>query len=284
MLKDAMRLEWPAMSTMFYDLNNGTMLPAIGLGASIVPRGNGKIKGNEQAVKQWQMYKYAMMAYDNVFFDMSTSYGLSEYVLGNVIQTTGMREKIYIGFKISNSEQREGLNFMNGIKKVLHGFLDLMEIYLPSILFLVLFITFVINIFFRYILGNPQIWTYEVSTVTFVMSGFLAASLAYRHDKHVVFDLFYQKLKIKNKNIIRIISGAISTVLFMGLIVPSIIFLYDMRIYKTSVLLIPFSIVFSVFPIFLVISSARSLYRLVMDVKSMKNKTYEKTYIIEEEN
>ena len=69
------------MSTVLYDLNNGNKLPAIGLGASIVLRGDGKIKGNEQAVKQWQMYKYAMMAYDNVFFDMFASYGLSEYAL-----------------------------------------------------------------------------------------------------------------------------------------------------------------------------------------------------------
>jgi aryl-alcohol dehydrogenase-like predicted oxidoreductase len=39
-----------------------------------------------------------------------------------------------------------GGNFMNGIKKVFHGFLYLMEVYLPSILFL-FFITFLINIF-----------------------------------------------------------------------------------------------------------------------------------------
>ena len=89
-------------------LNNNTQMPVLGYGASIIPKGNGKIQGNELAVKQWNMYKYLTTVYDNLMYDISPSYGLCEYVLGNVIQNIGKRENMYIALKISNIEQRSG--------------------------------------------------------------------------------------------------------------------------------------------------------------------------------
>ncbi len=91
-----------------YELNNGAKLPAIGYGATIIPKGDGKIKGNELAEKQWHMYKHLVSTYKCLLYDTSSSYGLCEYVLGNVIEHVGHRENMFIAVKISNHEQRSG--------------------------------------------------------------------------------------------------------------------------------------------------------------------------------
>lgn len=111
------------MNNKMIELNNGTYMPAIGYGASIIPKGNGKIAGNELAVKQWNMYKYLSTVYDNLMYDISPSYGLCEYVLGNVIQNIGKRENMYIALKISNIEQRSG-----NVKKAFEEHLKMLHV------------------------------------------------------------------------------------------------------------------------------------------------------------
>ncbi len=54
-----------------------------------------------------------------------------------------------------------------------------------------MFIVFLLNIFFRYVLKNPQNWTFEFSVNAFVIVGLLGACVAYRLEDHVVFDLVY---------------------------------------------------------------------------------------------
>lgn len=96
------------MNNLSFQLNNGTSIPAIGLGASIIPKGDGKIRGNEIATKQWNMYKHCSNTYTSLLYDISPSYGLCEYVLGNAIENVAKRENMYIALKISNHEQRSG--------------------------------------------------------------------------------------------------------------------------------------------------------------------------------
>lgn len=89
-------------------LNNGVLMPAIGYGASIIPRGDGKIRSNEMATKQWHMYKKLTETYSNLLYDISPSYGLCEYVMGNAIENACNRDRMFIALKISNAEQRSG--------------------------------------------------------------------------------------------------------------------------------------------------------------------------------
>ena len=58
-----------------------------------------------------------------------------------------------------------------------------------------MFVVFLINIFTRYVLRNPQNWTFEFSVNSFVIVGLLGACAAYRLEDHVVFDLVYTRLQ-----------------------------------------------------------------------------------------
>jgi len=115
-------------------LNNGLPMPAMGIGASIIPRGDGKIRGNELATKQWQMYKHLVTDRPGLMYDISPSYGLCEYVLGNVIEATGKRDSMFIALKISNHEQRSGdvrQAFQDHLKVLNTDHVDLLMLHWP---------------------------------------------------------------------------------------------------------------------------------------------------------
>lgn len=170
------------------------------------------------------------------------------------------------------------------LKRVGRILADFVEVYLPITVFLMLFITFLINVVYRYILRNPQNWTFEFSIYSFVIVGLLGACAAYRKEDHVIFDLFYTKLGAKGQNILRMISYILVIVFFTIVIPKSISFLYSLHLKNTvSVIMkIPVWIVFSSFPILMISTVIHSTYRLVLDVKAFINKTYEQTYNIEE--
>lgn len=103
-------------------LNNGVQMPAIGYGASIIPKGDGKIRSSELATKQWHMYKKLSEEYSTLLYDISPSYGLCEYVLGNAIENTCKRQRMFIALKISNMEQRS-----NDVKAAFEKHLEMLH-------------------------------------------------------------------------------------------------------------------------------------------------------------
>ena len=170
---------------------------------------------------------------------------------------------------------------MRVLKRIAKGFVDFIEVGLPAGVFVALFIAFLINVFFRYVMRNPQNWTFEFSINAFVIVGLLGACAAYRTEDHVVFDLLYTNLSPRGKNILRIIGYAIVIALFAIALPGTIRYLIKLRS-VTSIMRIPLRIVFASFPILLISSIFRSGYRLVLDVKALRNKTYEQTYNTDE--
>lgn len=166
---------------------------------------------------------------------------------------------------------------MKLLKKVARCFADVLEVYLPIAVFVVLFLVFLANIFFRYILKDPQNWTFEFSTNAFVVVGLLGACAAYRKEDHVIFDMVYTRLSPRGQNILRMISCVIVIVFFLVAIPESIAALARLPT-VTSIMKIPEGIIFMSFPVLMVSTVCRSAYRLVMDIQAFRNRTYVQTY------
>jgi len=163
------------------------------------------------------------------------------------------------------------------LKKVARVFADVLEVYLPIAVFVALFLVFLTNIFCRYILKDPQNWTFEFSTYSFVVVGLLGACTAYRKEDHVIFDLVYTRLGSRGQNILRMISYVIVIVFFLVAIPESIVALARIPT-VTSIMKIPERIIFLSLPVLMVSTVCRSAYRLVMDIKAFRNRTYVQTY------
>jgi len=168
---------------------------------------------------------------------------------------------------------------MGQIKKVARWLADFIEVYLPIAVFVMLFLAFLINVFFRYVVRNPQNWTFELSINAFMVVGLLGACAAYRKEDHVVFDLLYTRLNPKGQNILRIVSYIIVIIFFSIAIPGSIRYLVKLPA-VTSIMRIPLRFVFVTFPILMISTVLRSAYRLVLDIRAFRNKSYVQSYNI----
>jgi TRAP-type C4-dicarboxylate transport system permease small subunit len=140
-----------------------------------------------------------------------------------------------------------------------------------------LFLVFLSNVFFRYVLRNPQNWTFEFSVNAFAIVGLLGTCAAYRKEDHVVFDLLYIRLSAKGQNILRMISFVIVIVCFSLALPGAIRYLVKLPA-RTSIMKIPFRYLFLPFPIMLLAMILRSAYRLVLDIRAFRNKSYVQSY------
>jgi TRAP-type C4-dicarboxylate transport system permease small subunit len=172
---------------------------------------------------------------------------------------------------------------MRQIKKAARRFADFIEVQLPIAVFVMLFLAFLINVFFRYVVRNPQNWTFELSINSFVVVGLLGACAAYRTEDHVVFDLLYTRLNSKGQNILRMISSVIVIVFFSIALPGSIRYLVKLPA-VTSIMRIPLRFVFLSFPILLISTVLRSAYRLVLDIKAFRDRTYVQRYNAEQKD
>ena len=125
-----------------------------------------------------------------------------------------------------------------------------------------MFIVFMINIVSRYVLRNPQNWTFEFSTNAFVIVGLLGACAAYRLEDHVVFDLVYVKRSPRGQALMRMISYVL-VIVFLLIALPSTLRSLWNNPAVTSIMKIPDRYIFSVLPVMMISMIARSAYRLV---------------------
>ena len=172
---------------------------------------------------------------------------------------------------------------MGVVRKVLRWVVDFVEVHLPVIVFVMLFLAFLTNVFCRYILKNPQNWTFELSVNAFLIVGLLGACTAYRKEDHVVFDLLYTRLDSKGRNILRIISSVTVIVFFTIALPGSIRYLVKLPA-VTSIMRIPLRFIFLPYPILLISVVLRSAYRLVLDIRVFRNGTYLQSYNTEDKD
>lgn len=140
------------------------------------------------------------------------------------------------------------------LTKLSRVLLDLIEIQLPAIAFLTMFSAFLVEIVARYVFNFPLVWTYEISTLLYTWTILLGACLASRRRTHIVFDLAVESLSTRNKLWVEIGGNASIIVLFILALYPSWDFIQFSKVSKSPMLLIPMSIGFFPFLVFLVLS------------------------------
>ena len=137
----------------------------------------------------------------------------------------------------------------------------------------VLFFTFLLQIFSRYILKDPFGWTLELCLILWLWIVFFGCSFAVRDQDHVKFDIFYYATPKKVQLIFSIIS-AIGVIVIMGYsFLPTIDYIDWMKMRKTTTVKIfnnkiPLSYIFSVYGIFLLSVIIQYIWKLFNLMKS----------------
>ena len=120
---------------------------------------------------------------------------------------------------------------------------DIIEIHLPSLLFFVLFVFYVLMIAYRYIFHKQFNDIFELSVVIFLWCSLLSASYGGRTGKHIMFTILYDQLSEGSKLAFRIISNLFIVVTFTFLVPYAYECLSFSACKSTSILKIPYTIV-----------------------------------------
>lgn len=154
--------------------------------------------------------------------------------------------------------------------------MNLIEIYIPAIMLICLFVSFVVGIVFRYVFKEPQPWTYELSTVTFLNLAILSGCFVQRKNEHIVFDMVYEKQNKKIQCIMRIVGELIICFTATVLVPTAVKYVCSMSGLKTQILKWPRWCIFVCFPTTFAIMDIRALVRLILDVRGYLNGSYER--------
>ncbi|MDH8677345.1 TRAP transporter small permease [Fusibacter bizertensis] len=162
---------------------------------------------------------------------------------------------------------------MNKIKRSFYIIRDFFEIYLPLFAFIVMFLTFIIQIIARYIFKFPLTWAYEVTVIGFSWTVILGACYAMRSRSHVKFTLIYDMLSPKKAAFIRMLGNLIILFAFVALIVPSFEYVKFMDFQSTSVFKIKLSWIFSAFIYFVFSMIGYTAVEIYEDFCTIRGKT-----------
>ncbi|MEE8590575.1 MAG: TRAP transporter small permease [Spirochaetia bacterium] len=154
-------------------------------------------------------------------------------------------------------------------RKIGQILIDIPEKYVSSVTFSILFLVFVLQIFFRYVLNRPLVWPYEVSLFAFIWTTVLGACYAKRHNVHVVFNLVYDRQKPLVQLIFRCIGNVLIIAAFSIALYPTYDYIKFMRIDRSVDLQIPFDIAYGPYLVFMVIIIGRVTYDLVTDIRML---------------
>lgn len=115
-----------------------------------------------------------------------------------------------------------------------------------------MFITFVLQIFSRYVLNEPFGWTLEVCLTLWLWLVFWGNAFVVRHDEHVIFDMIFNAVKPGTRRVLALIGSASIVIGLAVSLPPTWDFIDFLKIKKSAILQIPMRTVFSIYLIFLV--------------------------------
>lgn len=158
------------------------------------------------------------------------------------------------------------------MKKAGRKVMDIIEIYIPSIMMVILFGAFLIQIASRYIFKQPLVWPYELSQIAYLWIITLGCNYAQRTDDNIVFSVVYDMVTPKVKNVFNIISNLIICGVFT-FVLPKLIDFYSFYFTRNStVFKVPLGLVYFGFLIFVLICIGRAVIDIVKNIRCLAPK------------
>ena len=129
-----------------------------------------------------------------------------------------------------------------------------------------IFLTFILQIFSRYVLQNPMSWTLELCLTLWVWVVFWGNAFVVKHKDHITFDMIYSASSQKLQKTFALI-GSMAIIVGLGVSIgPTWDYIDFLKIKKSASIGIPLRTVFSIYLVFLVVTvlahAFRSLARL----------------------
>lgn len=144
---------------------------------------------------------------------------------------------------------------------------DIIEVFVPVASFTIMFVVFIMQVFFRYVIHYPLVWSMEIIVLGFIWTVEFGACYTMRKKSHVKFTMIYDRLDAKPAAVFRMIGNSIITLTFLSLIPAS----WNQTLYesfeKTAALRIPYTVMFLPFVYFLFSIACYTISEIIEDIK-----------------
>jgi C4-dicarboxylate transporter, DctQ subunit len=120
------------------------------------------------------------------------------------------------------------------------------------LMILAMFVAFLLQIVFRYLMNLPVAWTEEVCVLAWLWGVLWGSAFVTRDSDEIRFDMVYGQVSPRTRRIFRAVAGLIFIVV-TGIALPATwSYVSFMKVESTAALAIPFNWVFSIYIIFAV--------------------------------
>ena len=156
------------------------------------------------------------------------------------------------------------------MKKVFFILRNIFEVYLPVTTFIAMFVMFIVQVFFRYVIRHPLTWSMEIIVIGFIWTVEFGACYTMRNRAHVKFTMIYDRLKPKSAAVTRMVGNLIIFLTFLCLIPSSWAQGQYESFQKTAALRIPYTFMFLPFVFFLFSIACYSGAEIIEDIKVLR--------------
>jgi len=135
------------------------------------------------------------------------------------------------------------------MKLTVAGLAGSIESWLGIMAFASMFFAIVVQVFFRYVLGDPLIWPFEFSVFCYIYVIYIGSVMAARKQSHISFNILYDSLPGHIRLSLGVITNSFVAVIFLATIPSSIGYISLIGAVPSSSMSIPWGAVLAVFPL-----------------------------------
>jgi C4-dicarboxylate transporter DctQ subunit len=128
------------------------------------------------------------------------------------------------------------------------------------VLLATIFLAFIVQIVFRYLLNFPVGWTSELSTVAWIWLVLWGAAFVVREDEEIRFDIIYGSVGPTARRLMLALTAAALVVLYTISLPAVVDYVTFMKVQETSYLDIRFDLLFSIYVVFAIAAILRYLW------------------------
>lgn len=148
--------------------------------------------------------------------------------------------------------------------------METVEAWLGAVAFVVMFGAISLQVFYRYVLGDPLIWSFELSIFCYIYVIYLGSVMALRGNTHIRFSMLEAALPPRARLLTSAIMRAVVAAAFMALIPSSIGYIRLVGGVRSSSLDMPWGVVLVIFPLAMAGMAVLSGLKAIEDIRQIR--------------
>lgn len=148
---------------------------------------------------------------------------------------------------------------------------------IASAMLAAMFVAFILQITFRYLLNLPIGWTHEISVVLWIWLVLFGSAFVVRENEEIRFDLVYGAVSDNPRRVMALVTAAALIILF-GISLPAVIdYVMFMKVERSAYLKIRFDYLYSIYVVFAVAMIIRYIWIAWEAVRGQAPEAYDPT-------